>query len=179
MIQELRDYIGTQYGIFLSRSKKDALQELTDFYSKSQSVLVIMPDNHTEAEFALTVVKFLGKKFRGRNRIVVALQDIANLVSKNSRAQVIRFGRSDVNMLHLPKKSFVRQFTDQQFDLVIDLNFGFVPFAAYLCSRVNSWYRVSFVKKHGDHFFNIQYRYVPGQEKDVTYKSLCHYLEKF
>jgi len=179
MIQALRDYIGTRYGIFLSRSKKDALQELTEFYSKSQSVLVIMPDNYTDAEFALKVVKFLGKKFRGRNRIVVAMHDIANLVSKNSRAQVVRFGKSDVNMLHLPKKIFLKQFTDQQFDLVIDLNLGFVPFAAYLCSSVNSWYRVSFVKKYGDHFFNIQYRYVPGQEKETTYKSLCHYLEKF
>jgi hypothetical protein len=104
MKQALRDYIGTQYGIFISRSRKDIPQELTNFYTKSKTVLVVMPADYTEAELALQVVKFLGKKFRDRNRIVIAMHDIANLISRNSTAQVVRFGRTDVNILHLPEK---------------------------------------------------------------------------
>ncbi len=179
MIQALRQYLGTLYGIFSVRWKKDKQQELTNFYTESRNVLVIMPDDVPTSEVAISVVKFLGKKFQGRDCIVVAAAQSANLVSKYTGAEVVRKKEEDISYFYLPKNSFSNRFTKRQYDLVVDLNLGFVLFAAYLSRRVVSRYRVSFAKEYGDFFYNIQYRYVAGQSKQLTYNSLCEFLEKF
>lgn len=179
MTQAIRQYIGVQYGIMKRRWKKDTPLGLTKFYSESHTVLVVMPDDLKSAEYALSVVKFLGKKYRGRNRIVVAAAQPADLVSKKSRAHIVRFSEKDVNYFSLPKKSFVNRFSKQKFDLVIDLNLGFVLFAAYLTGMINARFRVSFTKTYGDLFYNVQYRSNDEHNKEVTYNSLCDYLENF
>ncbi len=179
MLKSLRKYIGISYGIVSVRWSKDTQQELTNFYSTSKNALVIMPEDAQSSEFALTVVKFLEKKFHGQNCIVIASTHSANRVSQHTIAQVVRVKESDMNYFFLPKKAFVNRFTKRKYDLVIDLNFGFVLFAAYLSKRIASRYRVGFTKDYGDYFYNIQFRYGSGQNKQTAYNSLCEFLEKF
>ncbi len=171
--------MGTRYGVLKFRFKKDAQQNLTNFYSDSQSVLAIVPDDIASAESALSVIKFLGRRFRGEKRIVVAATETASYLSEKTRAQIVRFDENDLNFLYLPKKSFMSRFTGKDFDLVIDLNFGFVPFAAYLTGMVESSYRVGFAKTNGDLFYNVQYRSAGGDNKELLYNSLCDFLGKF
>lgn len=161
------------------RSKKVVQQDLTNFYSESQSVLVIMPVDTPSAEHALSVVKLLGKKFRGRSRIVVATGQPANLVSGSTRAHVLRFTEQDVSYFFLPRKSFAEKLSRQKFDLVIDLNIGFVLFAAYLCSKVDYRYCVGFSKEYADRLYTIQFRNSARKNTEVTYNLLCEFLEKF
>jgi len=179
MIQAVRRYLGTRYGVFAMRWSKDTQQELTSFYSQSKNALVIMPEDVQAAEVALTVVKFLESKFQGQNCIVIASPHSANLVSQYTNAKVVRMKESDLSYFYLPRRSFTDRFTKRQYDLVIDLNLGFVLFAAYLSRRIQSRYRVGFAKEHSDHFYNIQFRYVSGQSKQLTYNSLCEFLDKF
>lgn len=179
MLLALRRYIGSRYGVLKVRWKKDTQQELTNFYSGSQNALVIMPEDPQSSEIAVSVVRFLERKFQGRNCIVVASPQAANLVSKYTGAEVVRFRETDLTLFQLPKKSFSNRFTKRQYDIVVDLNLGFDLFASYLSTRVVSRYRVSFAKEYGDVFYNIQYRYVPGQSKQLIYNSLCDFLEKF
>jgi hypothetical protein len=179
MILTVRQYAGTRYGILKTRWRKDKQVEMTNFYSDSRNVLVIMPQDSQASEVAITVVRFLEKKFKGRDCIVVAATQGANLVSKYTGAEVVRMRDDDIGFFYLPKKSFIKRFAKRQFDLVVDLNLGFVLFGAYLSRSVISRYRVSFAKKYGDLFYNIQYRSVSGQSKQITYNSLCDFLEKF
>ncbi len=161
------------------RLKNDTQRNLTNFYSESQNALVIIPNDEKSAECALSVVKFLGKRFRGQKRIVVAATQAATLIGQNTRAQVVRFDENDINFFYLPKKSFTKQFSKQKFDLVIDLNLGFVLFAAYLTVMVESRFRVSFAKEYGDLFYNVQYRSINERNKELPYNSLCDFLGKF
>lgn len=179
MKRAIQKFFGTQYGLFKVRLKKDTQQDLTNFYSASHNALVIMPNDPKSAEIAVSVVRFLEKKFPGRNCIVIASPQSANLVSKYTGAEVVRIREGDENFFQLPRKSFSNRFSKRQYDLVIDLNLGFDLFASYLCNRVVSRHRVSFAKEHGDWFYNIQYRYSPGQNKQLIYNSLCEFLEKF
>jgi hypothetical protein len=179
MLRQVSRYIGIQYCLLAARRKKDRQQELTNFYSTSKNALVFMPDEVPSAEIAIPVVKFLEKKFQGRNCVVVATGQSANLVSKYTGAEVVRFTDKDVTVFLLPRKMFANRFSKRQYDLVIDLNLGFVPFAAYLGSTVASRHRVGFTKEYGDIFYSIQFRYIAGQSKQLTYNSLCEFLEKF
>lgn len=179
MLQSLRRYIGTKYGILTIQSTKDTQQDLTSFYSTSKNVFVIMPEDVHLSELALTVVKFLEKKFQGYNCVVIASAQVANLVSQYTKTQVVRFKESDINYFFLPKQTFINRFKKRQYDVVIDLNFEFVIFAAYLSNKIPSQYRVSFSKEYGDYFYNIQYRYITSQSKQLAYNSLCEFLEQF
>lgn len=179
MIRSLRSYVGRQYGLIAALRRTDNQQELTKFYSRSSNSLVIMPEDIQSAELALSVVRFLEKQFHGRNCIVVAASQPANLVSKYTNVEVVRYSDKDVNYFFLPKKHFLNRFSKRPYDLVLDLNIGFVLFAAYLSMKVASRYRVSFAKEFGDKFYNIQYRYIAGQSKQLTYNSLCNFLERF
>jgi ADP-heptose:LPS heptosyltransferase len=179
MIKSIPHYIGLQYGIFSVRWKKDEQQNLTQFLSGSRNALLIMPEDRKAAEYAVVVIQQLQQRFSRQQITIVATPVAANILGKIGGAEIIRLADSDIGPFGLPRKSFIDKLNKRHYDLVIDLNILFVLFASYLTKKVYSKYRLSFAKRYGDTFYNIQYRNISGQSTQLTYRSLCTFLNNF
>jgi hypothetical protein len=179
MTKSFRRYLGLRYALFALRVKQDPQQDLTGFISGSRNVLIIMPDEYQAAQSALPVVQLLESKLTSGNCTVVATQSAATLVSKHTGVKMIRFTPGDINYFYLPRRMLTDRVSKRQYDLVIDLNIGFVLFAAYLTLKVTSQNRIGFSKQHGDRFYNVQYRFSSAHDRDKIYRSFCSYIENF
>jgi ADP-heptose:LPS heptosyltransferase len=79
--------------------------------------------------------------------------------------------------LGLPNKFLINKIKKYKFDLIIDLNLEYDIFSLVLSTIPEANFRVGFVKKNSDYFYNYQIPQEINSEK--SYRNLLNSLRMF
>jgi ADP-heptose:LPS heptosyltransferase len=179
MFEQAFEYIGLQYTKFKFRQEKDSSQELTKFFSKSRSMLLILPIDYEEAQMAGNSLYPVLRKLDNIDLTIVTEGIRSTQLSEFPRSKVIRISSSHINKFFLPHQHFIDRIGETAFDLTIDLNLDFVLYAAYICRAAGSNVRVGFSHPSADTFYNVQINIDRTKPVQQIYDQLAQYLLMF
>ena len=180
MLEGLRQRVGLLSARFQFRNSRDRILSFPEAFAKSRRALVMFPESPSQTEASTAVVKFLAEQYGNDGVVVVARKDLRPALASVPFVTVLTYDpKRDLNAWFLPRKAFVRRTVGNPFDLAVDLNVGLTVTSAFLCRRSDAPIRLSFVKEHGDRFYNIQVQSqgtVPGA---WPYRGMVRCLEMF
>jgi hypothetical protein len=139
----------------------------TDTFSLSPNArgvyrfLIVLPEHTIQAElakrFIFSMRKVLGPVGINKVRILGPVQ-VGNLLNLEDFHDFILYTEEDLNRWGLPGKELNWSCQRIQVDAVLDLNQGFSPVSATLCSTVNAPLKVGFFSEEGEDYFNVMIR---------------------
>lgn len=179
MFEHTLEYIGLQYTKFLHRKEKDTSQELTDFLTRSGSILIVLPVDYEDAQAAGNAFRAIRDKLENKEITVVTEGIRSTSLSELSKSKIIRISASHINKFFLPRQHFLERIRQAHFDLTIDLNLDFVLYAAYICKATGAKYRIGLADRAADIFYNVQFKFNKSQPPSYIYQQFVQYLKMF
>lgn len=158
------------------KSELHAQKSFRDFFKKSFTFLVLMPDNDTDFHYAIEVLK--GLNLNKKHATVFTQEFRANLVPVKFRPQVIEYTDSDIGRLYFPSRKLMEKLESTRFNAVLDLNRKENTFCSIVASMVNSPFKMGFKKDNSDKYYNLQL--INKEENaELSYKNFLNCLEMF
>jgi hypothetical protein len=176
MIGKIKDKLSE---IFIKKNLKGReplIQSFSNFFKKSFTFLVLMPEDETDFNHSVEVIRFLEAN---RKHIHILTYDYrVSLLPLKIRPQVIEHGIDDLNKFKLPSKKFIDKLSELEINAVVDLNRKPNLFYSYAANLVNAPIRIGFLKDDADSFYNIQI-VNKDQSAEISYKNFLNCLEMF
>jgi hypothetical protein len=148
----------------------------TNFFKKSFSFFVIMPENETDFHQSIQVLE--GLELHRKNPTIFTYDFRMNLIPVKYRHAAVGHTREDFNKLKLPVKKLSEKLSHLEFQAVLDLNREDNVFYGYCANLVKAPIRASFVKESSDNFYNFQI--LNRQDNaEISYKNFLNCLEMF
>jgi hypothetical protein len=159
-----------------SRSEYYTTRSFRDFFKKSFTFLVLMPDNDTDFHYAIEVLK--GLSLNKKHATVFTQEFRANLVPVKYRPQVVEYTDKDISRLYIPSKKLMEKINSLRFNAILDLNRKENIFCSVVSSIVNAPIKVGFKKSNADKYYNLQ---ISNKEEnpELSYKNYLNCLEMF
>jgi hypothetical protein len=159
-----------------SRSEYYTTRSFRDFFKKSFTFLVLMPDNDTDFHYAIEVLK--GLSLNKKHATVFTQEFRANLVPVKYRPQVVEYTDKDISRLYIPSKKLMEKINSLRFNAILDLNRKENIFCSVVSSMVNAPIKVGFKKSNADKYYNLQ---ISNKEEnpELSYKNYLNCLEMF
>lgn len=156
MIDKVRTSIGLLYTRWHFRKDHDDQQQLTDFFRRAKSVLVVLPYSYDNAVVAQNTLKKISGFHKNSHFTIVTIGRRAASVTNGRRSEVIRLDADQVKAFFLPRKRVLQRVCARPYDVAVDLNLDFVLHAAYICKASRAPVRVCMTRHHAELFFNVQ-----------------------
>ena len=163
----------------LSRRKKPKPMSFSNSFTNAKTALVIIPENVDQRSVVAQMLVLLQNKFQGNKLTFVVNEGQRNFSNTLNRSNVTTIKNEHLNFFFLPKKNKIVNLLNQQFDIVLDLNFSLVPSAAYLCRHINSPLKIGFSQVHADAYYNFQFNAAPNRNAKTKYEQLFRTLSMF
>ncbi len=145
------------------------------FISNAKDIMVILPENLEDMKAAFKIIKHFNTE--KKNIYLYFNIDVANYIPVELKYISITFNPSDKTKIGLPTKDHLSKIEIIFFDLVIDLNREDNIFYSVICSAPKSKYRIGFIKKNSDRFYNFQ---VPNEiNSEKSYRNLLNSIKMF
>jgi len=158
------------------KSEHYTTRSFKDFFKKSFTFLVLMPDNDTDFHYAVEVLK--GLSFNKKHATVFTQEFRANLVPIKYRPQVVEYTSRDIGRLYIPSKKLMEKLTSLRFNAILDLNRKENIFCSVVSSMVNAPIKVGFKKSNADKYYNLQISNIE-ENAELSYKNYLNCLEMF
>jgi ADP-heptose:LPS heptosyltransferase len=176
MIKNIKSNI-TQYLAAKKFSRKDDSEKIFNkFFVESQEVLIVLPLSAKElSSEIIELIRFIAihkKKLFFIHRAV-----LQQFLPNDFEYAALVVGETDKTKLGLPSKDLINRIAKYKFDLVIDLNIEPNLFASAISNIPKSHFRIGFVKKKSDLFYNYQIPKEINSEK--SYRNLLNSLRMF
>ncbi len=165
--------------VFVRWQLKDQIyntRSFTDFFKKSFSFLVLMPENESDFHHSFIALKGLDEE---RKKATIFTYDYrVSLIPLKYRPQVIEHGISDINNIDLPSQKLISKLKDYNFQVVLDLNRDENIFYSYISNLIDVPIRVGFKKNNSDKFYNFQ---IVNSENnsELSYENFLNCLKMF
>jgi hypothetical protein len=158
------------------KSEHYTTRSFKDFFKRSFTFLVLMPDNDTDFHYAIEVLK--GLSLNKKHATVFTQEFRANLVPMKYRPQVVEYTEKDIGRLYIPSKKLMEKLTSLRFNAILDLNRKENIFCSVVSSMVNAPIKVGFKKNNADKYYNLQ---ISSKEEnaELSYKNYLNCLEMF
>ncbi len=158
------------------RSDKYIARSFKDFFKKSFTFLVLMPDNDTDFHYAIEVLK--GLSVNKKHATVFTQEFRANLVPVKYRPQVVEYTDQDIGRLYIPSKKLMERLNSMRFNAILDLNRKENIFCSLVTSTINAPIKAGFQKSNADKYYNLQ---IINKEEnpEMSYKNYLNCLEMF
>ena len=179
MLHSLQQSLGLLYARWHFRKERDYEQSLTDFFRRSRSILVLLPQGYEEAAIAGTTLRKLKDFLKNMHLTIVTTGIRPTPLSDSLRSEVIRVDNADVNKFFLPRKAVLQRILGRPYDVAIDLNLDFVLHAAYICKASRAPVRVAAMRRHGEMFFNVQLNLDRSAPPQIIYEKFVQCLGMF
>lgn len=159
-----------------TRSEYYTTRSFRDFFKKSFTFLVLMPDNDTDFHYAIEVLK--GLSLNKKHATVFTQEFRANLVPVKYRPQVVEYTDKDISRIYIPSKKLMEKINSLRFNAILDLNRKENIFCSVVSSMVNAPIKVGFKKSNADKYYNLQ---ISNKEEnpELSYKNYLNCLEMF
>ena len=159
-----------------SRTEYYTTRSFRDFFKKSFTFLVLMPDNDTDFHYAIEVLK--GLSLNKKHATVFTQEFRANLIPVKYRPQVIEYTNRDISRLYIPSRKVIEKLTSLRFNAILDLNRKENIFCSIVVSMVNAQIKMGFQKENSDKYYNLQIRN-KEENPELSYKNYINCLEMF
>ena len=174
------DFVKEKLAGFIVRKKSRAeyytTRSFRDFFKKSFTFLVLMPDNDTDFHYAIEVLKGLSEN--KKHASVFTQEFRANLIPVKYRPQVIEYTNRDIGRLYIPSRKVMEKLTALRFNAILDLNRKENIFCSIVASMVNAQIKMGFQKVNSDNYYNLQIRN-KEESPELSYKNYINCLEMF
>jgi hypothetical protein len=158
------------------KSRQETNRPIADFFKKSFTFLILMPEDELDFQRSFEVLRFLDQH---RKHITIFTNDFRiNLLPPNFRSRAIDFSIEDRNKFNIPTKQLISRLNEISVNAVMDLNRQENLFFSYSANMVNSFYRIGFIKTDSDKFYNIQIGN-DGESAELSYKNFLNCLQMF
>ena len=124
---------------------------------ESQSVLICMPAEVDRFAMARDLLSSFVDIFGGRKIfILLPFLEAKGYLSDSTTYRVISAQAGDLNLFSLPGKKFIRNLTQQKFDISLDLDLEHGFFNRYLCHKCKVPLRIGPKRKNAFPLYNVQ-----------------------
>ncbi len=179
MFEQTFEYIGLQYTKFLYRKQKDPQLELTNFITRAQSILIVLPIDYEDAQAAGNAFRTIRDKLENKEITIVTEGIRFTSLSELPKSKVIRISSSHINKFFLPRQNFIDSLRKSSYDVIINLNLDFVLYTAYICKAIVAKYRIGLTDRAADTFYNVQFNFNKSQPASHIYQQFVQYLKMF
>lgn len=158
------------------KSEHYTTRSFRDFFKKSFTFLVLMPDNDNDFHHAIEVLK--GLSLNKKHATVFTQEFRANLVPVKYRPHVVEYTDRDISRLYIPSKKLMEKLNPLRFNAVLDLNRKENIFCSIVTSLVDAPIKMGFQKGSSDKYYNLQ---IINKEEnpEISYKNFLNCLEMF
>lgn len=156
--------------------KNPPMVSFNNFITDSVYYFVIMPEISKDFESCLSILKFFDTN--KKNVTVFVPEKNKNLVPGSAKFKFVTYNEVDLSKLKLPNGAFTKRLRKKEFDVVIDLNYVDNILASAVTNIVGSNFRVGFVKKDSDKYYNLQFN-KEQNNSEISYKNLLNSLGMF
>lgn len=176
MISFVKEKIANLITSRFSKTDHHTIKSYKDFFKKSFTYLVLMPDNDADFHYAVEVLK--GLSSHRKHATVFTREFRANLVPMKYRPQVIEYTEKEIGRFNTPSKKLMDRLSSLRFNVVLDLNRKENLFCSIVTAKINAQFKVGFKKSGADKYYNVQ---IVTRDDNVeqTYKSFLSSLEMF
>lgn len=163
--------------ILLRRVNKHQREPSTfnNFVSNSKNILIIVPNVIEEFEQINEITKHLiasGKKIK-----LLIRESQSSEIVEIKNVKKITYNNTDKSWINLPVKDFRKSKLNKSIDIIIDLNRDTNIFMSAVTALHPAPYKVGFVKKNSDKYYNFQ---IPDQiNTEISYRNLLNSFQMF
>lgn len=176
MLEEYKNRVG--YYIFKKKMFReyDSSFSFNDFIEKSSNYLIILPLNDSDFNNSFDVAKY----FRIHKKEVTLFlpEHKVNTINISSHYKYISYSFDDITKFGLPSKNFIQKLSEQNFDVLIDLERDTNLFFAAVTSLANAKFKVGFKKSGLDKLYNFQLVNTKINS-EISYRNLLNSLKMF
>jgi hypothetical protein len=148
----------------------------TDFFSRSYTFFIAMPEDDHDFTHSLIVLNFLADN--KKSAMILTKDYKVSLLPQRFRGRAVGFNFRDITKLNLPSKELIYKLSEMQFNVSIDLNRKENLFCSYSANLVEAPLRIGFAKADADKFYNFQI--INRQEdSEISYKNFLNCLQMF
>lgn len=157
-------------------TKKREPTSFRNIISKSNSFLVIMPDDPKELAESLVLIRFL----LDNQKSVSAFVNEGQLYSFSQERMLstISYKDENKNKLCLPTKNFVNRLKTKSYDIVIDLSRTGDVFLSSAANIVGSKVRIGFEHEKTENYYDIRVVNSRNSPEEI-YKNYINFLKMF
>ena len=179
MLEGFRLKVGLSYSRLHFRQKQDRMMNFTNALTQSRRALVIFPESSFDGESASAFLHYLLRKFSSEGMMVAIRDDQLFAMASAPPLKTLTYSIRDVNNWFVPRRELLQRMGSNKFDVALDLNINLSLTGAFLCKASNAPLRISFAKKNGDQFYNIQVKIKGNDDNKYSYQSLLKCLDMF
>ncbi len=174
MLQKLTKYIAELKLLQLSRKQKPEIKNFTNFFTLSDTILLILPLRNDSLLNVNELINYLigqGKKVT----VFSTVKDF-NKISLMNRCSLLEFAFDEINRIGLPNSYLLKRLQREKFDVAINLDSSMNIFNVAAVKLCSAKYRMDFSGKQVDKTFNIQ---ILKKSEGKDYLSLINALNLF
>ncbi len=176
MISQIKNRIAESIAIKRFAKEQIAGKSFDKFFTKSKSVLVILPNEATKLSLAIVdILRFV--VIHQKKMFLIHRNVLRNYLPTDYEYASLIVRDTDKTKLGLPTVDFQKKIKKYSFDLVIDLNTENDIFASTTSNIPSSDFRIGFIKKNSDLFYNYQ---IPNEiNSEKSHRNLLNSLRMF
>ena len=158
------------------KDKQNKVQTFTEFFKRSFSFLVLMPQDDADFAHSVQVLYFLEDNKKHATAMTYDFR--VSLLPLRFRTKIFEHTLADVTKLKLPHPKIISKLNGMTFQVVLDLNRRDNLFYSYISSMLNVPIRVGFSKSSSDLYYNFQIK-DNEKEAEISYKNFVECLKIF
>ena len=160
------------------RINNQSIDEITysSLLKNSYSFLIMMPEEEVDFHHSIYVLEYLRTELK--HTTIMTKDYRVSLINPKLRQNLMEYEIRDISKIKLPTKKLISKLSENNFDVVIDLNRKENLFYSYAVFQVKSKLKIGFKKKGSDKFYNFQIS-CNGKEPEEAYKYLVICLQMF
>jgi ADP-heptose:LPS heptosyltransferase len=179
MLERFRNSVGLLGARIHFRKWNDDVLSFGGAVSEAHRLLLIMPLDGSPLYPVAPVVTMLKERKPEEAITVLVASHTTEALEALHQSPLIRILPGEISMFFCPHRNVIARVTQQTYDVAIDLNLDFHLPSGYICRESGARFRVGFVSKRSDLFYNFQIQTSQNESRMLRYERLAKCLEMF
>lgn len=160
----------------ISKQRNLSEQQFNEFFKRSYSFLLVMPENEIDFNNSIPILEYL---YKIKKEMFILTYDyrVSKLPVK-FKSRVTDHGVNDMNKFDLPVKSFIRKLNENKYDVILDLNKEENIFYSLLVCKIKSSLKVGFAKPDSEKYYNVMIK-IDENNSENCYQNFLICLQMF
>ncbi len=176
MIKNIKENLAEYFAKKKFSRKQNSEKNFQKFFSESQQILILLPTSKDSlVEEAIEVIRFFA--IHKEDLFIIQSKDQFSYLPNDFKYSSLIINDEDKTKIGLPNKELINRIKKHTFDLVLDLNRDIDVFSSAMANIPLSDFRIGFLKKDADYFYNFQ---IPNEiNPEKSYRNLLNSLRMF
>lgn len=174
MLERVKKIIAELQLSQLSRKQKPAVEKFNDFFTLSNSILLVFPLKDDILSILDELINYMISQ--GKKITVFSTVEYFNKISLMNKCGLLEYAADEINRFGLPNGYLQRRLQREKYDVVINLDSTKSLFNMAITKLTNSKYRVGFSGAEVDKYFNIQ---ISKKSDEPNYLAIVNTLNLF